>query len=596
MIPSFHTPSPKYRLKFTGIRGMIPRNVALATYLAFTLHGFLILTAQYRFSFDAYNHMFFGDHYRMDWWTLWEPRWYAGFSITSYPPLVHQLIGLLSHLLGLDAAFAALLWGTLTAYPLAIYAFSRIFLGRAASGYAALGAAVVPSVYLAGHAFGQLPTLMATLAALFALAALAQFLRKGGKLNGALSLSLFTVVLAAHHATLLFLPWVVAGLVLHILLNEKVDRRRLFARLAIFLPLAAVAGLLVIWPFWLWGRGQSIQVAIDHPSRHNFLTDPFAVKAFFLPIYGPLIALIPFALWLSLRWRRYIGLGLVFLLLFILGLGDTTPLPRLLFRAGWEWLTYDRFAFWASLLLLPFLGVTTVLIHRRLPTYFGYKIRGRFPKIQLTRRSANSWPPMQLGHPRRWATAGVFVVMGAISLVIGTLATLMPFEPAKIEMQPIVRFLAEKDHTGWRYLTFGFGDQLAWLSTLTSATTIDGSYHTARGLPELRKSGIAQIDTAFWTVKGIRALYPILQKSGGHGVRWGFVSLPVYIPILRRSGWVKVTTLENGIQVWENPAAVKPAPSPAPPNDSLASFSWGVFPLLSLVIAATLTGIRLRRK
>jgi hypothetical protein len=45
------------------------------------------------------------------------------------------------------------------------------------------------------------------------------------------------------------------------------------------------------------------------------------------------------------------------LLLFSLGLGGTTPLPRLLFGANWAWLTYDRFSLWAGLALLPLAGL-----------------------------------------------------------------------------------------------------------------------------------------------------------------------------------------------------------------------------------------------
>ncbi len=574
---------------------MIPRRVWQATLLAFALNGLMIVTAQYSHGFDAFTHIFFADHYRMDWWTLWEPRWYTGFSIVSYPPLVHQLIGLLSHLTGLEAAFAIILWAALTAYPLGMYAFTRTFFGRSVSCYAAWGGAMSPALFLAAHVFGQIPTVVATLFALFAFAALANFLRRGGALHCALAVSLFTVVMAAHHATLMFLPFVVAGLVIHILLNEKTDRLRLFARLAVFALLALMAGLAVIWPFWLWGRGQEIQTPIDHPTRHNYLTDSFAFISFFLPAYGPLLVIIPFALWMGFK-RRYTGLTIAFLPLFVLGLGGTTILPSLLFGAGWEWLIYDRFALWASLLLLPFLGIAVVLMHRRLPRFFGDRIRLRSPKAEIKRRSAAGWPPVKMGQPRKMATLFAFGIMAAIAGIIGFLPTLMPFEPARINMQPIVNFLASEDHAQWRYLTFGFGDQLALLSTLTNATTIDGSYHTARSLPELRTSGIAQIDTIFWMAKGLPALNPILQKSGSHGVRWGFVNLPQYIPYLEKNGWVKRTTLENGIQVWEDPAAVKPVPTPAPPNDPLASFSWGVFPLLSLVIAVTLSTIHLSRK
>src|SRR5215216_6533295 len=172
----------------------MPRNARLAVFFAFLFHGGLILATRYRLSYDAYVHMFFGDHYRMDWWSLWDSRWYTGFSITSYPPLVHQLIGGLSHLVGLDAAFAIILWITVTLLPLAVYSFTHIFVGKASSAYAALGAAFLPSVYLTAHIFGQLPTLAATVTALFGMAALNQFLRDGTRFNGVLTVSLLSTV------------------------------------------------------------------------------------------------------------------------------------------------------------------------------------------------------------------------------------------------------------------------------------------------------------------------------------------------------------------------------------------------------------------
>jgi len=566
--------------------------VWLATLLAFLLHGCMILTAQYSRSFDAFIHMFFADHYRLDWWTLWEPRWYTGFSVASYPPLVHQWMALLGKLVGIEAAFAVTLWAALTAYPLGIYAFSRAFTGRTVAQYAAWGAAFAPALYLAAHVFGQIPTIVATLFALFGIATLAEFLRRGGWLNFALTVSLFAVVMAAHHATLMFLPWVAAGLVVHLLLNEKPDKRVLFSRVAVFAPAAVAVGLVVIWPFWAWGQGQTIQTPIDHASRHNFLKDTFAFSVFFLPVYGSLMLLIPFAVWKGLQ-RRYIGLVLAFLPLFVLGLGGTTPLPAILFREGWEWLIYDRFALWASLLLLPFLGVALLLIQRWLPKYFGYRIV-RFPRLHIQRRSANSWPPVRMGLPRKMVMSFIFLSMALIAGFVGAFSMFVPFQPAAVDMEPVVRFLGQKNRSEWRYLTFGFGDQLARLSMLTKATTMDGSYHTARSLPELRESGIAQIDTAYWILHGMRALDPILQKSGEHGVRWGFVNLRAYNPVLERNGWVQLARLENGIQVWENPAAVKPEPASPPPEDPLASFSWGVFPFLSLVLTGALAAVRWR--
>ena len=538
----------------------MPRTARLAVLFSFLLHGILILAARYRLSYDAYVHMFFGDHYRTDWWSTWDPRWYTGFSVTSYPPLVHQLIGALSHLIGIDAAFAVILWITVTVLPLAVYSFARVFAGKTASGYAALGSAFLPSVYLTAHIFGQLPTLAAAVTALFGMVALDRYLRDGNGFDGLLTISLLGTVMAFHHATLLFLPWLILAIASHLFITKHIHWQTLALRLLVVGACSALAMLLVIWPFWEWGQTQAMQTRIDHASRHNFFKDPIALLLFFLPVYGPLPILIPSALKLA-RGRQLLGLGIAFGVLFLLGLGGTTPLPRLLFGKGWEWLTYDRFAFWASLTLLPFFGMIVIVYRRR------KRSRGTRTKIYLT--------------------------LAATSLVVGLVTAFLPLQPGAVDMRQIVGFLKQADHSNWRYVTFGFGDQLALLSTLAPATTIDGSYHTARTLPELRTSGIGQIDSAFWLPGGLSALDPILQEAGARGVRWGFVNVPKYVPVLERNGWIKYQTLKGGVQVWENPKAVLPNTSGPPPVDSLASFSWGTLPILSLLTTLALGSLRL---
>ena len=551
----------------------MPRRVKIATFLALCLHGILILTASYRLSYDAYNHMFFASHYQSDWWSLWEPRWYTGFEVVSYPPLVHQLVALLGHVIGLEASFALVLWATLTAYPVAVYYFCRIFAGRTVSSYAAFGAALLPSLYLTAHVFGQLPTLVATLLALFGVAVLAQYLRQGGILTGALAVFLFAAVMAAHHATLLLLPWLIGALVFKIVLDAKINIWSMLIRWVVFGVFTILAGWLVIFPFWQWGTNQSMQIPIDHASRHNFIQDPFAALLFFLPVYGLLIPLIPITLWLGLR-KRFLAVGLAFFFLYLIGLGDTTPLPRLLFGQGWAWLTYDRFSFWASLLLLFFLGLGFVLIRRGLPPL-------------LIRWGAG-------GRIRHGINLVFTISMAITALLIGRIPAWLPTQPAPIEMQPIVDFLAQADYSEWRYVTFGFGDQFARLSLLTEATTIDGSYHTARTLPVLRNSGIGQIDTSFWLPEGMNALDPILQNSSEMGVRWGFVNLKFYDPVLFRNGWEYWTTLSNGVEIWENPAASLPPPVEPMTESPFTSFAWGTFPLFALCVSGVLALRRYR--
>lgn len=555
---------------------VIPLRVRLAVLLAFVIHGILILAMRYRLSYDAYTHMFFADHYRLDWWSLWDPRWYSGFSVISYPPLVHQLIALIGKVTGVDAGYAIVFWVVLIAYPLAIYAFSRIFIAPKPAEYAALGAAILPSIYLAAYTFGQLPTLTGTLLALFCAAALAEFLKTGRRLSGALAVMLAATMMGAHHATLLFLPWLVFAIGLHLLLTRQVSWQIGSLRMAGFGILAVIAGLLVIWPFWHWGQQQAMQTPIDHATRHNYFSDPLAAFLFFWSVYGPLVAIIPWALWKMLD-RKFFPLAMSFGVLFLLGLGGTTPLPRWLFGAGWAWLTYDRFAFWATLCLLPFLGMILTQLEGK------NNVNGP-PKWNLVRAYISC---------HRFLFAA-FASLAGVSILVSLYPTLLPTQPKLVDMQPIVNYLAQGDRSHWRYLTFGFGDQFAYLNRLTQSTTIDGSYHTARKLPELRTSGLASIDSAYWLPNGLDALGLVLKSIGKYGVRWGFVDNPKYIPVLLQNGWVERTTLTNGIQVWEYPAAVLPAPNPAPADNPLASFSWGTLPLLALAITASLAGLRLR--
>ena len=564
---------------------MIPRRVQLAILLAFLCHGFFIFIARYRLSYDAFTHMLFANHYAENWFSLWEPRWYTGFTVVSYPPLTHQLIALSIPLMGFDAAFALILWAVTTLYPLGIYAFSRVFTGKTAASYAALASAILLPIYVTAYIFGQLPFLTSTLFTLFSTASLARYLRSGKLHDLALSIALIATTMASHHATLIVQPFLFTAVVISQI--NTANWRTIFFRLTLFALPAVVAELTVIWPFWEWVMHQIMQTPIDHLSRHNFIADPIAFAIFFFPLYGPLVAVIPF---LFRKWHpRLIGLLISFAILFLLGLGGTTPLPRLFFGKAWEWLTYDRFAFWACLTLTPFFGMLFIQLRRK------WKNRVITKPIPVTLR-------------RNFLSAFTFFIFAVTALGSWFVPFFWANQPKPINMQPIVSFLNEGDRSQWRYLTFGFGNQYAYLNLLTKATTIDGSYHTARTLPELRESGIAEVDTTYWALNGMNAIIPILQKSGEHGVRWGFVNPDTvetikvhagiirrspFIPVLEQLGWIKTKTLDNDVLVYENPNAILPVPTKPPASNPIAEFSWGTLPLLSLVITLSLSALRI---
>ena len=567
----------------------MPRRVRMAVLIAIIGHGLFILTTRYRLSYDAYTHMLFANHYAEHWFSLWEPRWYTGFTVVSYPPLTHQLIALFIPMLGFDKAYALILWVVTSLYPLAVYAFARIFTGKTSASYAAFASAILLPIYVTAHIFGQLPFITSTLVALFAAASLARFLRESGIHNFTLSVALITTSMAMHHATLMVQPFFIFAVIINNLFQNKnilstpwwVFCKRLF----VFGATSLVTSFIVIFPFWQWGADQIIQTPIDHLSRHNFFTDPLTLAIFFFPLYGPLIAVIPF---LFRKWQpRFFGLLASFSILFLLGLGGTTPLPHLFFGSAWEWLTYDRFAFWASLTLLPFFGIL----------FIGLKQKHRF----ITK-------PIPVPLRKNFIPALTFSFFTITVLGAWFTPLVFPLQPKSIDMQPIVDFLNADNNSQWRYLTFGFGDQFAYLNLLTRATTIDGSYHTARTLPELRSSGVGQVDTSYWALNGMTAIIPILKKSGEHSVRWGFVNpntleaLQVngetihrspFVPILEQLGWKKIKTLSNGVWVYENHNAVAFNPTPIPNVPPINSFAWGVFPMLAFVTTVSLGALRI---
>ena len=110
----------------------------LALALALAYHGALLLSGTYKGTYDAYVHIFFADHYARAWFDHWEPRWYTGFPMTSYPPGSQQAIALLSGLFGLQSAFVIVTTLAVLNVTLGIYRFSKIWVSEEAAGYAAL--------------------------------------------------------------------------------------------------------------------------------------------------------------------------------------------------------------------------------------------------------------------------------------------------------------------------------------------------------------------------------------------------------------------------------------------------------------------------
>ena len=171
-----------------------------------------------------------------------------------------------------------------------------------------------------------------------------------------------------------------------------------------------------------------------------------------------------------------------------------------------------------------------------------------------------------------------------------SLSYFRPSQPQKIKMLPIVNFLNQDQHFKWRFLTLGFGDQMAMLSAKTNAMTVDGNYHSARRLPELTSRPIERLENSkFKGVAGIGSLQQFLTTPEKYNLKYIFSNDKFYDPILYFCGWHRLQPLENGVMVWER-LNVPPLSSILPKDDvpTWQKIMWGILPFLTLIIAILL--------
>ena len=575
------------------------RLLALALVLLVLIHGSLLANRSYLRTYDALIHIFFGSHYAQAWFDPWEPRWYTGFSTVSYPPLAHQLIGALSKIFDLRDAFAVVQMLALIVSVIGVYRFSRTIFAPRPSGYAALAFVLSSSVAETVHLFGQLPTMLSLGFLLNAVPFAHRYLLDGRRANLYRAVAFMAATTAAHHVTTIFgsvffMGPIIAQVCWNALRQPRpleaqgktfqTRAKRLAYRVAPQLFRAGFLGALiltalivVVFPYWFWSRSDPIlQTPIPHASRDNFWLNPAAGLVFFLLPWASSILVLPYAL--RQAWcekRRLLASSL--LVLFMLGTGGTTPLPKLLLGGAFDILTLDRFTFWATILILPFLGQTfESLLHGDLRRWFN-RHWGRLLRRALI----------------------VTYLLGVVLLAIwiSTLSRYRPFQPEPIDAKPITAFLEKDEHWRYRYLTLGFGDQMAWLSANTKALTPDGNYHSARRLIELTSSPIERLDGAKFTgVPGIGSLEQFLTQPEKFNLKFVFSNDTYYDPLLFFSGWHRVSRLENGLMVWER-EDVPPLPERLP-RRNIALWQramWGILPPLAPLLALASLRLRPRR-
>jgi hypothetical protein len=533
-------------------------------------------------SYDANFHIFFASHYLHNWFDPWNPKWYAGFSQTTYPPLPQQWLALMSWLIGLDMAYMVMQFIAILLLALGVYRFSLLWIDRRSAAFAALASVFLGSECFLVYSAGQLSTTFAAPLYLNALPYLYRWVRYGGWRSFVRGGALFVTAAAAHHVTLLFgsLLFALPVLTLAILDSHGADRpdssnRQDGQRLSIptflirtgsIVLVVGAAVAIVLLPFWIALVHYPVtQTPIPHPSRANYLLSPQWGLNYFVVPYGALILALPFILLRGASIVRLRPLLLGFWLAFLLGLGGTTPVGRLVLGRAFDVLTMERFSYWATLLALPYVGLlATVLIDR-------FQLR---------------------------AVVGLTVAAALSCAVAVAWATYRPADAADFNVSTVASWLNRDGHDRYRYVTLGFGNKISRLALLTDASSVDGEWNSGRMLPELTQHGAGALTSSKYFGKpGIDALSAILHHADRYGLKWVFVRDPYYEPLLVFGGWRKVDDLEDKtITVWSKevvPPAVPVNAPQVPPR--WQGFMWGIFPIGSSIVAMALVLIPARQ-
>src|SRR5580658_8972455 len=539
-----------------------PIPLAAIILLALAIHGpLLVMELPATTSYDANLHIFFASHYAHHWFDPWNEKWFAGFSQTTYPPLTHQWIALLSYIVGLTEAFMLVQLAAVVLLAVGAYRFAQLWVNDRAASYAGVLAVFAGSIAFLVYSAGQLPTTFSAPLYLLALPYFYSWCLSASWRSLLKGIALALAAASAHHVTLIFGSVLFAAPVLWLAWYDRRDGEQngaaILGRGFVFAAVAAVGVGVVLLPYWIAIIRHPIeQMPIPHASRSNFLMNWVYGMNYFIVPYGALILALPFIVIKGASNPRLRMLLLAFWVTFLIALGGTTPVPRWIFGRAFEILTYERFTLWATVLALPIVGL---LVEQVIDRY-----------------------------ARRGAIGVSAAAVASLALALGWL-TWSPFRTfSSLNVDSVVAFMNRDGHDQYRYLTLGFGNALSKVSTYASANSVDGEYNSARLLPEMTRYGAAQLTSAkFFGVAGMDSLRAMLQHANHYGLKFVCEHDPFYEPLLVFGGYRQIETYDAGeITVWSKDDA-PPAhviPSDAKPA-SWEGLIWGILPIGSSILA-----------
>ncbi|MDD5269862.1 MAG: hypothetical protein PHE80_01585 [Candidatus Omnitrophica bacterium] len=488
-----------------------------------------ILWGLWLWSYDIFTHMFFAKHYREDWFSLYNYKWYGGFSQAIYPPLTHQIMAAFMFLFSPAVSTAIVLVAFMFCFPVAMYNFCRIWANKTDAFLGTLASVFFTIFYLLIYKYGQITTLTASVFLLFASVYFFMYL-KTGKIRHAVLFALCFVIIGCMHSFSFFygLPSFMTLIFAYSLVSAprralclRVVKRAFFAAVP-----AALLFMAVMYPFLKELISTPQTTVVPHLSRESIFSNNFAFKVNLLLPYGVNCMFIP-AAFLFKRFSRRTLAHAWWFVLFILGLGGTTPLPGLILgQKMFNTLTFDRFMFWSLLVFAPMLGGYLAVLYKR----------------------------------SRKLLAAVLVLYVGSYIGLLQIDKRITFLPDRVDLREIIAFLDTPPNGDYYYITLGLGDQMSELSMETKAPTLDGNFNKVRGPDITRDRPIEKLDNIkYYGENAISALKDIINSPEKYSLKYILSNDIDYNPMLFNSGWKLVRRFESGVYLWEASVQVPPA-------------------------------------
>lgn len=497
-------------------------------------------------AYDAYTYIGFAEHYAKNWFTTLIPSQAHGLQIASYPPLLFQVMALLSFIPLLELNHIYIILASLgsSSISISLYYLLDTFFGhqKKISHWVIPFIAFSPGLIKSTLLYGQMTFLFGMT---FGFTASALFYKtiKGQKNTGAFIIVLLALTSFIHHFSL-----VITGLILIIIsltnLRDTINSLDYLASIAIISATIIFLSLSTMIKEILFGFSQG---TIPHNSRTP-LESTRIFNQYITSTYGVSIA----GIWLIIKNKfSPLSVKLITSIFLILGLGLVTAAPKILFGSFANILVYTRFSIVAALLLSGLIGV---YITEKTPT-----------KLVLSKISV------------KHILMSIFMLLGILNMLwansihLGGYTGYDTHNPN--QTATAIQFLNEEASSDYLYVTHRHMQPVDEIRMNTEIPTLDTGYYPGRKIEEFKSFG--KLDRL-----PPDKFKKVVDNADKLSLKYILSFSKETHNLMNSSEWNR-KSLNNSVDVWVNKDAPKYTRETAEEN-----YLFGTLPILILLSSA----------